>query len=79
MHRTISVNYNVVVEGTVELILDSGETRIMRPRDMVVQRAINHSRKNTSQTDWARITAVAFATEPAKTERDQHPKVNHLK
>lgn len=59
MHRTISLNYNFVIEGEVELILDSGETRRLLPGDMAVQRAVNHAWRNTSLTTWARITAFA--------------------
>ena len=60
MHRTISVNYNFVIEGELELILDSGETRQLKPGDMLVQRAINHAWRNPSSTNWARIAAVSF-------------------
>jgi len=60
MHRTISINYNFVIEGEVEITLDSGETRVLRPGDVVVQRAINHAWRNTSDTKWARIAAVSF-------------------
>jgi quercetin dioxygenase-like cupin family protein len=63
MHRTISVNYNFVIQGQLELILDSGETRTLGPGDMVVQRAINHAWRNPSQTSWARIAAMALPAE----------------
>ena len=63
MHRTISLNYNFVLEGEVELILDSGETRILKPGDMAVQRGINHAWRNTSQDKWARISAFALPAE----------------
>jgi hypothetical protein len=38
MHRTLSVDYATVIEGTVELILDSGETRTLKAGDTIVQR-----------------------------------------
>lgn len=60
MHRSMSLNYNFVIEGEVEVILDSGEKRTLKPGDGLVQRAINHSWRNTSQTEWARITAVVL-------------------
>ncbi|KEF55244.1 uncharacterized protein A1O9_08898 [Exophiala aquamarina CBS 119918] len=63
MHRTVSVNYNFVIQGQLELELDSGETRLLGPGDMVVQRAINHAWRNPSKTSWARIAAMAL---PAK-------------
>ena len=35
MHRMISVNYNFVIEGEIEIILDSGETRLMKQGDVL--------------------------------------------
>lgn len=64
MHRTISLNYNFVVQGEIELILDSGETRRLQPGDMAVQRAVNHAWRNTSATHWARLTAFAVPASP---------------
>ena len=65
MHRTVSVNYNFVIEGEIEIILDSGQTRLMKPGDVLVQRAVSHAWRNPSSTQWARIAAVSF---PAATE-----------
>lgn len=64
MHRTVSLNYNFVVQGRVELILDSGEKRELLPGDMAVQRAVNHAWRNVSDTEWARITAFAVPALP---------------
>jgi quercetin dioxygenase-like cupin family protein len=52
MHRTTSVDYGVVLEGQLELTLDSGEQRIMNRGDVCVQRATNHAWRNTSETQW---------------------------
>ncbi|TRX91637.1 hypothetical protein FHL15_007419 [Xylaria flabelliformis] len=46
LHRAISVDYGIVLEGEFELTLDSGETRIMRQGDISVQRATAHKWKN---------------------------------
>lgn len=64
MHRTVSLNYNFVVQGRVELILDSGEKRELLPGDMAVQRAVNHAWRNVSDTEWARIAAFAVPAIP---------------
>lgn len=61
MHRTVSVDYGVVIEGEVELILDSGEKRLMRRGDISIQRGTNHTWKNTSETSWARMLYVLQA------------------
>ncbi len=68
MHRSISVNYNVVIEGEVHIIMDSGEKRLLKRGDSVVQRAVNHAWANASNTQWARITAVSFPAEVPATD-----------
>jgi len=55
MHRTLSVDYGVVISGTVELTLESGEKRVLRVGDTVVQRATMHRWRNVSDTEWARM------------------------
>ena len=47
----------------MELILDSGEKRIMGRGDLAVQRATNHAWRNTSETEWARMFFVLQASE----------------
>lgn len=64
MHRTVSLDYGVVLEGEVELVLDSGETRIMRRGDVSIQRGTNHAWRNVSGTEWARMLYVLFEAEP---------------
>jgi quercetin dioxygenase-like cupin family protein len=63
MHRTISVDYGVVISGEVELILESGEKRILKAGDTVVQRATMHQWRNLSKTEWCRMLFVMM---PAK-------------
>ncbi|MCJ1339112.1 hypothetical protein MMC09_004401 [Bachmanniomyces sp. S44760] len=58
MHRTVSLDYCVVLEGEVELQLDSGDTKIMGRGNICVQRATKHVWRNTSQTEWARMLIV---------------------
>ncbi|KIX04859.1 uncharacterized protein Z518_05730 [Rhinocladiella mackenziei CBS 650.93] len=58
MHRTQSLDYGIVLEGSVELILDSGERKLMQRGDVAVQRATMHAWKNPSDTDWARMIFV---------------------
>ncbi|OQV03056.1 Cupin domain-containing protein [Cladophialophora immunda] len=79
MHRTISLNYNFLLQGEVELVLDSGETRRLMPGDMVVQRAVNHLWRNLSDTQWARWNAFGVPAIPdqklALTESGTHGSV----
>ncbi|KAK9777739.1 putative Cupin 2 conserved barrel domain-containing protein [Seiridium cardinale] len=46
MHRALSVDYGVVLDGEFELILESGERRIMRQGDVSIQRATGHQWRN---------------------------------
>lgn len=47
MHRTESVDYGVVIEGEMTLVLDEGEV-LLRPGSVVVQRGTNHAWANRS-------------------------------
>ena len=47
MHRTETVDYGIVLEGELTLILDIGET-VMRAGDIVIQRGTNHGWANRS-------------------------------
>jgi quercetin dioxygenase-like cupin family protein len=66
MHRTVSLDYGVVLEGEVELVLDSGEVRLMKQGDVAVQRGTNHAWRNASATNWARMLYVLLESEPVK-------------
>ncbi|BDD63872.1 hypothetical protein MPDQ_003966 [Monascus purpureus] len=58
MHRTVSFDYGVVLEGEVDLILDSGQTRILHRGDVSVQRGTAHSFRNRSDSQWCRLMFV---------------------
>lgn len=47
MHRTESVDYGVVIEGEMTLVLDQGEV-LLKPGSVVVQRGTNHAWANRS-------------------------------
>lgn len=55
MHRTETIDYGIVLEGEITLIMDEGET-IVRAGDIVVQRGTNHGWAN--RTD--RNCRIAF-------------------
>ncbi|KAH8805030.1 hypothetical protein F5884DRAFT_822889 [Xylogone sp. PMI_703] len=46
MHRTQSLDYGVVLEGSIELLLDSDQIQLMQRGDVAVQRATMHSWRN---------------------------------
>lgn len=64
MHRAMSIDYGIVIEGEFEITLDSGETRIMRPGDVSVQRATMHKWRNTSPDKCARMVFVLLDCKP---------------
>lgn len=64
MHRTQSLDYGVVLEGEVEMLLDSGEVHLMRKGDVAVQRGTMHAWRNPSQSEWARMMFVLLDCKP---------------
>lgn len=43
MHKTETLDVIVLLRGSVDLLLDDGEARALKPGDVVVQRATNHA------------------------------------
>ncbi|KAI0173212.1 hypothetical protein GGR52DRAFT_376988 [Hypoxylon sp. FL1284] len=62
-HRTITIDFGVVIEGQIQLELESGENRILNKGDVAVQRATNHAWSNPSKTEFARVFYVALDAE----------------
>lgn len=56
MHRTESVDYGVVIEGELTLVLDDSEVQL-KPGSVVVQRGTNHAWANRSGA-MARVAFV---------------------
>ncbi|OCK73962.1 cupin domain protein [Lepidopterella palustris CBS 459.81] len=63
MHRTLTLDYAAVLEGEVDLILDSGEVRRLKRGDTVIQRGTMHAWRNASQTEWVRMLCVLMPIE----------------
>ena len=66
MHRTVSLDYGVVLEGEIELVLDSGEVRLLKRGDIAIQRGTNHAWRNASAKSWARMLYVLQESEVLK-------------
>ncbi|KAI9726834.1 MAG: hypothetical protein M1828_000690 [Chrysothrix sp. TS-e1954] len=58
MHQTSSIDFGIVLEGTVEMLLDDGSCTVMKRGDVAVQRATMHAWKNPSETEWVRIQFI---------------------
>ncbi len=64
MHRSHSIDYGVVIDGRVDLELDSGEIKHLTPGDVVVQRGTNHLWINPSATERARMAFILIEAKP---------------
>jgi quercetin dioxygenase-like cupin family protein len=64
MHRTISLDYGILMEGELELILGSGEKRTIKRGDVVIQRGTKHAWRNPSPNNWARMLFIMQASKP---------------
>ncbi|KAL4942704.1 hypothetical protein BDV06DRAFT_211608 [Aspergillus oleicola] len=64
IHRALSIDYGVVIEGKFELSLDSGEKRIMLPGDTSVNRGCMHKWKNLDEEKPGRMLFVLLDVKP---------------
>ncbi|KJR83662.1 Cupin domain protein [Sporothrix schenckii 1099-18] len=71
MHRTVSVDYGIVLEGRVVSELDSGQTAVLERGDVMVQRATMHAWRNPSKTEWARMIFCLQGCEAPRTRDGQ--------
>ncbi|KIW29842.1 uncharacterized protein PV07_05629 [Cladophialophora immunda] len=67
MHRTQSVDFGVVLRGTITLVLDDGSETVMREGDVCVQRGTNHAWKNVS-AETCRVLFVLVPSVPIVNE-----------
>jgi len=66
MHRTDSLDYNILVSGELILITEDGtETHLKNAGDIVIQRGTMHAWKNPSDNQPARWVSVLIAAKPA--------------
>ena len=61
MHRTRTMDYGIVLEGEVYLVMEDSETRL-QPGDIVVQRGTNHAWDNRSEAP-ARMAFILLDAE----------------
>lgn len=64
MHRTFSIDYGIVLEGEMKLVLDSGESRLMKQGDVIIQRGTVHQWVNIDTVKWARMVFILQASKP---------------
>ncbi|KAK3615996.1 hypothetical protein LTR56_026255 [Elasticomyces elasticus] len=64
MHRTDSIDYSIVILGTIENQVDGEEVRVGKPGDVFIQRGTNHLWRNRSETEWTRMCFFVVAAVP---------------
>lgn len=70
MHRTTTLDYGVIVNGTAELVLDSGEKKFMAKGDVFVLRGTAHAWRNTTEkNDNSGVLRVFFVFQPIEQVR----------
>ncbi|KAI1775424.1 hypothetical protein F4818DRAFT_441520 [Hypoxylon cercidicola] len=65
MHRTISLDYGVVLSGEIVLGLDDGEETTLKAGDVIVQQGANHAWHNRTD-EVCRISFVCVGSEKIK-------------
>ena len=64
MHRTISLDYVFILEGELQLTLDSGDVRQLKAGDTIIQRGTAHEWLNLSKEKWVRMVGVMTSSNP---------------
>ncbi|TBU35322.1 hypothetical protein BD311DRAFT_745963 [Dichomitus squalens] len=65
MHRTSSLDHNILLSGKLILIMEDGsETLLEKPGDTVVQRGTIHAWRNPGP-EWTRWITIIIDAEPA--------------
>ncbi|KAJ6622180.1 hypothetical protein B0H10DRAFT_1788357 [Mycena sp. CBHHK59/15] len=62
MHRTLSMDYAVVLSGEIVLSLDNGDEKTVKAGEFMVQRGANHAWHNRTK-ETCRILVVMVGTE----------------
>ncbi|QRV76595.1 cupin domain-containing protein [Ceratobasidium sp. AG-Ba] len=63
MHRTTSVDYNIIISGHAVHVLEDGSEQQVGPGDVVVQRGTNHRWENRTD-EWVRWISVLIYANP---------------
>ncbi len=62
MHKTDSVDYIILVRGQLDMLLDAGEVKSLKPGDVVIQRGTNHAWVNTGSEPALLVAVLADAS-----------------
>jgi len=70
MHRTLSLDYCVVLSGEITLAVDGGQEVVVKAGEIILQRGAMHLWRNDG-TVPCRILVVMLGSEKVKTENGQ--------
>ncbi|KAI8630663.1 hypothetical protein F5Y19DRAFT_464004 [Xylariaceae sp. FL1651] len=70
MHRTLSLDYAVVLSGEIVLALDSGEEKTVKAGEFIVQGGVNHAWHNRTD-EVCRVAVVMVGAEKVKLSNGQ--------
>ena len=76
MHRTSSLDYGIVVSGSIELLLDDGSATLIGQGGIVVQRGTIHSWRNPSADTTARMIFVLLDATPVTVDGEPLPDIH---
>ena len=68
LHRTVSLDTVIQVQGQIKLTLSNGDSRLINPGDITVQRGTLHEWSNPSSTEWSRFVGIMTESEPVITK-----------
>ena len=72
MHRTQSLDFGIVLSGTLVMELDDGTETLLHAGDVAVQRATMHGWKNPSDTEWCRVAFILQDCKPLLVEGERY-------
>jgi len=64
LHRTNSIDYGIIMSGTIELELDNNNFKTLEAGDIIVQRGTIHKWRNPSADNVCRIVFVLTEAKP---------------
>ena len=64
LHRTSSIDYGIIMSGTIELELDNNNFKTIEAGDIIVQRGTIHKWRNPSADNVCRIVFVLTEAKP---------------
>lgn len=70
LHRTQSLDFSIQIVGEIELMLSNGDTRLIKPGDVVIQRGTLHKWTNPSSTQWSRFVGITTGSQPIVTKNN---------